>query len=179
MTDPVPSKDEVWSDARIFDELGDYDPSLSRRDCEQIFKQALGMIHRLQTALRGIQSCSTCEACRGTATRALGGEAPKPQTVSAAHAFELGWRTAANWCGRDDLIADIGSPVYEQDKAKALGAAPEPPAALEIQNAIAWLRTIELACDARDDRQSVTYIGQVRAILHRLSRASQPPREGQ
>lgn len=68
-----PSKDEVWSDARIFDELGDYDPSLSRRDCEQIFKQALGMIHRLQTALRGIQSCSTCEACRGAATRALAG----------------------------------------------------------------------------------------------------------
>lgn len=30
-------------------------------------------IERLQTALRGIQSCSTCEACRGAATLALGG----------------------------------------------------------------------------------------------------------
>lgn len=28
---------------------------------------------RLKTALRGIQSCSTCEACRGAATLALGG----------------------------------------------------------------------------------------------------------
>lgn len=30
-------------------------------------------IDRLQTALRGVQSCSTCEACRGAATRALRG----------------------------------------------------------------------------------------------------------
>jgi hypothetical protein len=57
-------------------------------------------------------------------------------------------------------------------------SAPEPETALEVQSAVAWLRTIELACDARDDRQSVTYIGQIRALLHRLSRASPPPGDG-
>lgn len=31
-------------------------------------------VTRLRTALRGIQSCSTCEACRGAATLALGAE---------------------------------------------------------------------------------------------------------
>lgn len=35
-------------------------------------------IERLRTALTGIQSCSTCEACRGAATLALGGVQPKP-----------------------------------------------------------------------------------------------------
>lgn len=39
-------------------------------------------------------------------------------------AFELGWRTAARWVDRDDLIADIGSPAYEADRAKALGERP-------------------------------------------------------
>lgn len=36
-------------------------------------------IERLEVALCGIQSCSTCEACRGAATRALGGAAPEPE----------------------------------------------------------------------------------------------------
>jgi hypothetical protein len=36
--------------------------------------------------------------------------------------FEAGWRTAANWMDRDDLIADIGSPAYLDDRAKALAA---------------------------------------------------------
>lgn len=57
----------------------------------------------------------------------------------------------------------------------AAGAADEPHVTQEVQNVLAWLRTVELACDARDDRQSVTYIGQARALLHRLSRASEPP----
>ena len=34
----------------------------------------------LRTALRGIQSCSTCEACRGAATLALGGAQPAKQS---------------------------------------------------------------------------------------------------
>jgi hypothetical protein len=34
--------------------------------------------------------------------------------------FELGWRTAANWMERDDLIADIGSPAYLKDFAAAI-----------------------------------------------------------
>lgn len=36
------------------------------------FDDAADTIDRLVTALRGIQSCSTCEACRGAATLALG-----------------------------------------------------------------------------------------------------------
>ena len=45
----------------------------------------------------------------------------------------------------------------------------------EVRNAFAYLRTIEIACDARDDRQSVTYIGQVRELILKLARAAQPP----
>jgi hypothetical protein len=176
-------------------------------------------VERLRTALHGIQSCSTCEACRGAATLALGGAAPEPRAlpydelekrmrdafrhgttnnhqsmgyelqalrmalgytgqnavdppasspepcdhsivnqmetnggqyvrrwchkcgvtmpatqpeVSVDRAFELGWRIAAEWAGRDDLIADIGSPVYEQDKSKALSSAKPPPDAPDL-----------------------------------------------
>jgi hypothetical protein len=39
-------------------------------------------------------------------------------------AYEAGWRTAANWMERDDLIADIGSPAYIADRAAALASAP-------------------------------------------------------
>lgn len=46
-------------------------------------------IDRLQTALRGIQSCGTCGACRGAATRALReGCAPIEQVGQAA---EMNW----------------------------------------------------------------------------------------
>jgi hypothetical protein len=40
--------------------------------------------------------------------------------------FEAGWRTAANWMNRDDLIADIGSPAYLDDRANALAASGVP-----------------------------------------------------
>lgn len=83
MTDPVPSKDEVWSDARICDELGDYDPGLSEQHIEQIFTQARALIRRQRGALRGISSCSTCEACRGAATLALGGTQADPLSIHA------------------------------------------------------------------------------------------------
>lgn len=42
-------------------------------------------------------------------------------------AYEAGWRTAAQWAERDDLIADISSLAYETSKAAAL---PPPPEAL-------------------------------------------------
>lgn len=38
-----------------------------------------------------------------------------------AEAFAAGWRTAANWVERDDLIADIGSPAYVADRDSAIG----------------------------------------------------------
>lgn len=37
-------------------------------------------------------------------------------------AFAAGWRTAANWMNRDDLVADIGSPAYMKDRDAALSA---------------------------------------------------------
>lgn len=35
-------------------------------------------------------------------------------------AYEAGWRTAANWMERDDIIADIGSAAYVADRTAAL-----------------------------------------------------------
>jgi hypothetical protein len=35
-------------------------------------------------------------------------------------AYAAGWRQAARWAGRDDLLAGIGSPAYEADKITAL-----------------------------------------------------------
>lgn len=46
MTEQVPSKDQLWSDARIRDELRDYDPSLSQQHVAEIFRQALRLIER-------------------------------------------------------------------------------------------------------------------------------------
>lgn len=46
---------------------------------------------KLKTTLRGIQSCSTCEACRGAATRALGDPLPaetRAATSRGAHSTE-------------------------------------------------------------------------------------------
>lgn len=34
--------------------------------------------------------------------------------------FSAGWRTAANWMNRDDLIADIGSAAYTADRDSAI-----------------------------------------------------------
>ena len=48
---------------------------------------------------------------------------PQPLLTAMTHAsFELGFRVAANWADRDDLIADIGSPAYSKDMAAALGS---------------------------------------------------------
>lgn len=75
------------------------------------------------------------------------------------------------------LAAPAVKPAHEREpphcSSCSCGLPAEPPAdAHEIQNALGYLRTMELACDARDDRQSVTYIGQIRAILHGFHRAS-------
>lgn len=51
--------------------------------------------------------------------KALAGT-PSEDALSAA--YEAGWRTAAGWAERDDLIADIGSPAYLADCAAALAA---------------------------------------------------------
>jgi hypothetical protein len=68
--------------------------------------------------------CSTiCWSCAeldedddDTGTAAMNG-ADNASPVSNEKAFESGWRAAAKWAGREDLIADIGSPAYERDAA--------------------------------------------------------------
>jgi hypothetical protein len=160
MTDPVPSKDQVWTNVRIMDELGDYDACLSPEHVRQLFENAHRLLQDLRREIvrwenahkilladierhkrdvklleivgkeqeqriaelkrpaheREPPHCSNCSC---------GMTAPEPG-VSVDRAFELGWRIAAEWAGRDDLIADIGSPVYEQDKSKALSSTQPP-----------------------------------------------------
>ena len=60
MTDPVPSKERVESALFWAGVAGHGDGYVLAQEVE-----------RLRTALRGIQSCSTCEVCRGVATRVL------------------------------------------------------------------------------------------------------------
>lgn len=52
------------------------------------------------------------------AGQAATGREASPDELQAA--FRAGWRTAANWMNRDDLLADIGSPAYLKDMADAL-----------------------------------------------------------
>jgi len=52
-------------------------------------------------------------------------------TITVEQAYEKGWIAAARWTNRDDLIADIGSAAYTNDRDSALAApatAPEQPA---------------------------------------------------
>lgn len=46
--------------------------------CSATMKSLLAEIELLRTALRGVQSCGGCGACRGAATLALGGVTPEP-----------------------------------------------------------------------------------------------------
>jgi hypothetical protein len=34
--------------------------------------------------------------------------------------FDAGWKTAANWAGRDDLLSDMDSPALKADRAAAI-----------------------------------------------------------
>jgi hypothetical protein len=80
MTDPIHASKKLpevsltpEQEARahaLCDEICDYGEVRASR----LIVQQIDEIERLRTALRGIQSCSACEACRGAADRALGGE---------------------------------------------------------------------------------------------------------
>jgi hypothetical protein len=48
----------------------------------------------------------------------FGVQACDPAELQAA--FRAGWKVAAKWANRDDLMADIGSPAYLKDMAAAL-----------------------------------------------------------
>lgn len=42
------------------------------------------------------------------------------QCVVQWNAYEQGWASAARWANRDDLLADIGSKAYVDDREKGL-----------------------------------------------------------
>lgn len=75
MTDPVPSKE--WT---LLAEGREYAEHLKGTNIPgyTVVEDLTNEIERLRNALRGIQSCSTCEACRGAATMALGTSQPPP-----------------------------------------------------------------------------------------------------
>lgn len=54
------------------------DPDDDIRTVARQFLRSIEGAERLRTTLRGIASCSTCEACRGAATLALSGAEPEP-----------------------------------------------------------------------------------------------------
>lgn len=113
MTDPVPSKEQVESATKCFTQANRCfsDGVCDYRNCEA-GRTLIEEIERLRTALRGVQSCSTCEACRGAATLALGGAKAKP-----AHERES---PHCSTC--------------------ACGLAPEPPADAKDAARYRWLR---------------------------------------
>ena len=49
-------------------------------------------------------------------------EAPEPvvKPLTVNDAYEVGWTMAAIWARRNDLMADIDSPAYIQDRDTAL-----------------------------------------------------------
>lgn len=51
-------------------------------------------------------------------------EQPEPtaQQLDAGVVFDAGWVTAANWASRADLISDMDSDAYKQDKTSAIRA---------------------------------------------------------
>jgi hypothetical protein len=65
-------------------------------------------------------SVPPCPYCGRTMPTDESVRTAQPPSVSPECAFELGWRTAANWAGRDDLHADIGSPAYLGDMRVSL-----------------------------------------------------------
>lgn len=98
MTDPVPSKesfDLLPTRLRIKAARGGVIPIH-----DITLTEAADEIERLQTALRGIASCSTCEACRGAATMALGGATPEPEAGRNIHLPIATWAQALDIIGQ-------------------------------------------------------------------------------
>lgn len=94
MTDPVPSKES--DTPRTDTAQGAWELHGDRWVLADFAKQLERELTAARTALRGIQSCSTCEACRGAATRALGGsqQCPPPLVFKCAYC-EAPFTTAA------------------------------------------------------------------------------------
>lgn len=57
---------------------------------------------------------------------AVGREADSKADSAQGDEYKAGWIQCARWASRDDLIADIGSPAYEADRAAALWPTPQP-----------------------------------------------------
>lgn len=64
--------------------------------------------------------CGECYAihCLGDALAQLA-----ERDRDAERMFDAGWRTAANWMERDDLMADMDSPAFLADRKSAIDAA--------------------------------------------------------
>jgi hypothetical protein len=95
--------------------------------------------------------------------RAIPAHEPRARTVE--QAYELGWRAASDWAKRGDLISDIDSPAYLEDRRSALG--PPPEATLGVGDGSGSL-FVHGSFDAIKRVQSMIF------ELDRL-RASQPP----
>jgi hypothetical protein len=85
MTDPVPSKERDIEQMESLAGVANGTRDPRDYDIRTLADFAITRIERLRTALRGIQSCSTCERCRGAATLALGGAAPEPAAERCKH----------------------------------------------------------------------------------------------
>jgi hypothetical protein len=83
VTDTAPSKDQLrfsWTwDANALNwristvDMGDGMEAGYEHLAGYYERRLIEQVERLQTTLRGVQSCGTCEACRGAATQALSG----------------------------------------------------------------------------------------------------------
>lgn len=61
-----------------------------------------------------------CLTCGEPASKHVGFRCPESEATASDRAYEQGWRNAAAWADRDDLVADIGSPAYLKDMRAAL-----------------------------------------------------------
>lgn len=129
-------------------------------------------IERLRSALRGIQSCSTCEACRGAATLALGGAAPEPAGDLASAARNL-----------LALVQNKGQPMSHPDNRKLTDAGD----VILVSEARLWMLQLALSKPTASAPPSLEVvrafydtIGRPNELLEALKPDStQPPGDGQ
>lgn len=102
-----------------------------------VVQAALGLLDSAHVATKLIwDRHDTAEALRAAlaapqpSRQPLSDDQCKPESAELMQrAFAAGWMVAAAWANRDDLLADMWSPAYLVEMAKALntiGAAPQP-----------------------------------------------------
>ena len=68
---------------------------------------------------------------------------PAAQAGEVELAFDQGWRMAAEWANRDDLIPDMDSPHYAKERSDRLASLPTQPAAQEMPDAVEHYGTVD------------------------------------